>query len=148
MNTNAEDVMPPQAVSGQFSYSVKLDQSNDKTVNMTGFFYSGDDLETCAARLDMFDELLSRQVTRSSIPLMEADLEQRLKGLDQVMEHIKGLQAEREVFKQTEKPTSTQRKQYADSQKVIDQSATNIEAIKKDIERRREAIAAAKAKVA
>ena len=147
-DAGATDVLQKQDVSGQFSFSVKLDQSNDKTINITGFLYAGDDFETCAARVSMFDDLISHQQTRSSIPVMEADLEQRLKGMDNFIEHLRGLQVQREEFTKTTKPTSVQRKQFNDSQQIIDQSATTIEAMKKDIERRREAIAAAKAKVA
>jgi len=135
-------------VAGQFSFSVKLDQSNDKSFNITGFIYAGDDLETSCARISMIDELVSHQITLSSIPVMEADLEQRLRAMDQYVEHLRGLQIQREEFSKTAKPTSLQRKQYADSTQVIEQSTTNIEAMKKDIEKRRDAINTAKSKVA
>jgi hypothetical protein len=145
--TSAETV-PSKDVAGQFSFSVKLDQSNDKTFNITGFIYAGDDLAAANARVDMIDELISRQATRSSIPLMEADLEQRLKNLQNMFEHVNGLQQEREALKNKPKGTwtSLEKKQFIESQKVIDQSATTLDGIKKDLDRRRAAIADAKVK--
>ena len=119
---NAEEVLTPQVVAGQFSFSVKLDQSNDKTINFTGFIYAGDDVEACNARVDLIDQVVTRQITRSSIPLMEADLEQRLKNLDGFMNHVYGLQKEREELKNIpiSKQSSVQKKQFTESQKVID----------------------------
>ena len=147
-DAGSTDVLQKQDVAGQFSFSVKLDQSNDKTINLTGFIYAGDDFETCAARISMFDDLISQQQTRSSIPVMEADLQQRIKGMDDYVNHLKGLQAQREEFSKTLKPTSLQRKQFAESTQMIEQSTTTLDAMRKDIERRRQAITEAKAKVA
>ena len=137
-----------RSVAGQFSFTVKLDQSNDKSFNITGFIYAGDDLEAGNARIDLIDELVSRQITRSSIPVMEADLEQRIKGMDNYVDHLRGLQSQREEFSKNPKPTSLQKKQFAESSQMIDQSTTTLDAMRKDIESRRAAINAAKAKLA
>lgn len=146
-DAGSESAFQKQDVAGQFSFSVKLDQSNDKTLNLTGFLYAGDDHEACAARISMFDDLISQQQTRSSIPIMEADFQQRVKGMDDYVNHLKGLQAQREEFTKTSKPTSLQRKQFAESSQMIEQSTTTLDAMRKDIERRRQAITEAKAKV-
>jgi hypothetical protein len=146
-DAGSSEPLAAQSVAGQFSFTVKLDQSNDKSFNITGFVYAGDDVEAGNARIDMIDALVSRQITRSSIPVMEADLEQRLKAMDHYIDHLKGLQAQREEFSKTSKPTSLQRKQFGESTQIIEQSSTNIEAMKKDIETRRAAIQSAKAKV-
>lgn len=148
--TEQQETIKSKDVAGQFSFSVKLDQSNDKTLNITGFLYAGDTLEECQERIDMFDALVSRQTTRSSIPLMEADLEQRLKHLEGYIKHVQGLQEQRDVLKGKPRTqwSSTEKKQFQDSQEVIDKYATSLQAMQDDIENRRKAIANAKEKVA
>jgi hypothetical protein len=71
---------------GNFSLNATLAGSSGRSVQMAGYIYSDDDIDTLNARLDLYEAVVERQRIKAEIPELEAKREQMLKGLDQARE--------------------------------------------------------------
>jgi chromosome segregation ATPase len=125
-----------QAVMGNFSLSAQL--PNGKTFSVSGYIIDGESFESLNERVDILHDVVDRQRTRAEIPELEAKRDQMIKQLDQMREHMMGLEAKQN-----------------DGRKLTSQeklSLTNISAslskVQEEIDKGSAAIAAAKAQIA
>lgn len=123
------------AVMGNFSLQAVM--PGDKTFSVSGYLFSGESVESLNARVDLLHDVIDRQRTRTEIPKLEAIRDQQIRQLDQMREHMAGLDAR---VSGGGKALTSQEKLAL---KNISESLGKVQA---DIDKGAEAIAEAKAK--
>lgn len=123
------------AVTGNFTLTATLPQG--KSFNVSGYLYDGESLESVNQRVDLLHDVLDRQRTRAELPELEVKLEQSIQRLDDIKMHYAVILKKKDGGK----GLATNEKQALE---VMD---VNVEKHTSDIEKGREAIAAAKAKL-
>lgn len=79
-------------ITGNFSLSAQLAGSSGRSVQFSGYTYADESKEQLDYRLDVLQEVIERQRTRSEIPELEAKREQMVKGLTQAREILTELE--------------------------------------------------------
>lgn len=69
------------AITGQFVLTAALAGSSGRSMNITGYIYDGESIQSLNERLDALQEVIERQRTRAEIPELEAKREQLIKGV-------------------------------------------------------------------
>jgi hypothetical protein len=82
-----------QAITGNYSLQATLAGSSGRSMQVSGYIYDGESKESLDARLDILQEVIERQRTRSEIPELEAKREQMIKGLEQAREVMADLES-------------------------------------------------------
>lgn len=126
-----------QAIQGQFAFTVPLAGASGKSMNITGYIYDGESVQSLNERLDNLMSVIDRQRTKSEIPELEAARDQRIKAMEQAREILTNLEK-----KQQEEGLSSQERMN------LNNLRTNIEAAHKDILKGEDAIREAKQKAA
>lgn len=122
-----------KAILGNFTLTAQL--PNGRSMNVAGYMYEGESLESLNGRLDLMQEAIERQRHRCEIPELEARREQMVQQLDSVRSIIAELEEK-------------QRGAHLSSQEKLNLNTMreNIRKINGDIEKGGVAIAEAKKK--
>lgn len=98
---------PAQSViTGNFELTAQLAGSSGKAMRVSGYIYDGESIESVNARLDLLQEAIDRQRTRSEIPELEAKREQMVRGMEQardVLAEMEGKQKRGESLSSQER---------------------------------------------
>lgn len=130
-------VNPAQnAITGNFNLTAQLASSSGRSIAVAGYIYDGESRESLEARIDLLQEVIERQRTRSEIPELEAKREQMIKGMKQAREVLADLEAKQNGGQSL----SSQERMNIKNMRV------NIAKVNEEIERGAEAIAEAKQK--
>lgn len=123
-----------RAVMGNFSIGAQM--ANGKTFSVSGYLFDGESEESLNRRLDLLHDVTDRQRLRSEIPELEAKRDQMIKQLDQMKEHMQGLE------------TKTKDGKCLTSQEklALKNIGSSLDKIQSDIDKGAVAIAEAKAK--
>ena len=78
------------AITGNFTIQATL--PNGKTMNISGYVYDGESIESVNQRVDLFHDILDRQRTRAEIPELEAKRDQTVAALTQMRDVLTNLQ--------------------------------------------------------
>lgn len=78
------------AITGNFTIQATL--PNGKTMNISGYVYDGESIESVNDRVDLFHDILDRQRVRSEIPELEAKRDQTVAALTQMRDVLTNLQ--------------------------------------------------------
>ena len=78
------------AVTGNFSLQAQL--PNGKSFSVQGYIYDTESIESLTQRIDLLHDVVDRQRLRAEIPELEAKRDQMIKQLDQMKEHMSGLE--------------------------------------------------------
>lgn len=95
--TEQKDDAASNAVMGNFSLQATL--PNGKTFSVSGYLFNGESFESLNARVDLLHDVVDRQRTRAEIPELEAKRDQMIKQLDQMREHMQGLEEKSKTVK-------------------------------------------------
>lgn len=125
-----------QAITGNFSLQAQLAGQSGRSMSVSGYIYDGESKESLDARLDLLQEVIERQRTRSEIPELEAKREQMIKGLEQARE----IMAELETKKNSGTGLSSQERMQLQNMR------TNISKVSEEVVKGTKAIAEAKQK--
>jgi len=123
------------AVTGNFSLQAQL--PNGKTFSVSGYLYDSESLESVNQRVDLMHDVLDRQRLRAEIPELEAKRDQMIKQLDQMRDHMAGLERKKE----------TSGKLSSQEKLSLDNIGQSISKVLEEIEKGGKAIADAKKKV-
>ena len=134
MKSGADAVIDGEMVTGNFTIQAQLPMG--KSITVSGYVYSNNNLDDINKQVDMFHDLIDRQRTRAEIPELEAKLEQRRVALGQMKDALESLSKKQHAGKLS----SAERK-------MVDDMNTSIGRINEDIEKGIEAIAKAKLEV-
>lgn len=81
-----------QAITGTVTLSAALGDATGRSMNIQAYAYDGESKESLEARIDLFQEVIERQKLRCEIPVLEATVEQRVKGLEQARDVLAELE--------------------------------------------------------
>lgn len=124
-----------QAITGNFV--IQGTMPNGKSMNVSGYLYDGESIDSANERIGLFHDMLDHQRTRAEIPELEVKLEGTMRRLEEIRMHYAVMLGKKD---RGEKLTS-QEKQALD---VMD---VNVDKHLADIVKGQQAIADAKAKV-
>ena len=130
----AQENPAQQAITGQFVIQAALAGSSGRSMNVTGYIYDGESIQSLNERLDALQEVIERQRKRSEIPELEAKREQMIKGMNQAREILEDLESRQ---KNGQSLTSQERMNLKNMQ-------TNIAKVLEEIDKGDEAIQEAK----
>ena len=128
-----KDLAEGALTTGNFTIQAQLGNSG-KTMTLSGYIYSHNKKEDISKQIDIYHDVIDRQQRRAEIPELEAKLEQRVRNLHQVKDHMLNLKQKKEKNK---KLSSAEEKQINDLE-------TNVRVLNKDIEDGQQAIKDAK----
>lgn len=123
-----------QNILGTFTLAAQL--PNQRTIQVMGYVFETESLESLNDRLDMFQESIERQRSRCEIPELEAKREQMIRGMEQIKEVLAELNDKQKSSGQL---SSNERLALRNHQ-------LNIKKLSEDIDKGAEAIAEAKRK--
>lgn len=123
------------AVMGNFSLNATM--ADGKTFSVSGYLFDKESFESLNARVDLLHDVVDRQRTRAEIPQLEAVRDQKIRQLDQMREHMNGLD---QRVSGGGKPLTSQEKL------ALKNISESIGKVQEDIDKGAEAIAQAKAK--
>lgn len=126
---------PGRLAIGNFNLTATL--PNGRGIQVAGYVYSDDLPGEVDARLDLCQLAIERQMDRCEIPVLEATVDQRMKGIEQAHEVLNDLETRQ---KNGDKLTSM-------DQQNIRNMRVNIQKQMEDVEKGREEIALRKRKV-
>jgi len=133
--SNDKELNPAgNAITGNFTLQATM--PNGKTMNISGYVYDGESVESLNGRIDILHDVLDRQRTRSEIPELEAKRDQIVTALGQM----------RDVMSQLEKKQLDGAKLTSQEKQTLQNMATSIERAQHDIEKGEKSIADAKLK--
>ena len=135
MTEKQEGTLQGALVTGNFS--IQATMPNGKTINVSGYLYEGESVESVNNRVNLFHDIVDHQRTRSEIPELEARRDQGIQALSQMKDVLAGLEAKQ---KNGGKLTSQEKL-------TIQNMGTNITRVSEDIEKGEKAISDAKKKV-
>lgn len=78
-----------QAVTGNFTLTATLPQG--KSINFSGYMYSGESIESVNQRLDLLSEAMERQRLRAEIPELEMKREHYISQFKAMKGHMQSL---------------------------------------------------------
>lgn len=102
-----------QQITGQFVLQAALAGSSGRSMNITGYIYDGESVESLNERLDQLQEVIERQRTRAEIPELEAKREQMIKGVSNARDVLVALEE-----KQRASSLSTSERQQVGNMRV------------------------------
>lgn len=135
MSKQEEGTLQGALVTGNFS--IQATMPNGKTINVSGYLYEGESVESVNNRVNLFHDIVDFQRTRSEIPELEARRDQGVVALNQMKDVLASLEAKQ---KNGGKLTSQEKL-------TIQNMGTNITRVTEDIEKGEKAIFDAKKKV-
>jgi hypothetical protein len=121
------------------SFTIQAQMPQGKSITMSGYIYSTSSTEAINKQVDLFSDVIDRARTKAEIPELEVKLQQRFVALEQQLSHIEMLQS---------KSKDGAKKLATNEAKMLENLLVSVKAIKKDIEKGKEEIEAAKLKVA
>ena len=83
------------AVTGNYSLQAQL--PNGKTFSVSGYLYNKESIESINQRIDLLHDVVDRQRLRAEIPELEAKRDQMIKQLDQMRDHMAGLERKKDA---------------------------------------------------
>lgn len=83
------------AVTGNFSLSAQM--PDGKSFSVQGYIYDTESMESLNQRVDLLHDVMDRQRLRAEIPALEAKRDQMIKQLDQMREHMAGLEQKKDA---------------------------------------------------
>lgn len=119
------------------NFTIQANMPNGKTLVVSGYIYSHNTLEEINKNIDLYHDVVDRQRAKAEIPELESKLDNRLRSLQQLKDHIQNLKNRRDSGK---KLTPAEAKQ-------IDDLLVNVGVLEKDIADGRVAVVEAKQKV-
>ena len=129
-----KDLAEGALTTGNFTIQAQLGNSG-KNMTISGYIYSHNTKADISKQIDIYHDVVDRQQRRAEIPELEAKLEQRVRNLHQVQDHMTNMKNQKDSGK---KLASAQVKQ-------LEEFEVNVRVLKKDIEDGLQAIADAKA---
>ena len=135
MTKQQEGTLQGALVTGNFS--IQATMPNGKTINVSGYLYEGESVESVNTRVNLFHDIVDHQRTRSEIPELEARRDQGINALKDMKNVLENLEAKQ---KNGAKLTSQEKL-------TIQNLGTNIVRVSEDIEKGELAISEAKKKV-
>lgn len=120
---------------GNFALQAQL--PNGRSINITGYVFENESLESLNERLDLFQDAIERQRNRCEVDTLEAALKQRMKALEDYRDHLTALEKKQKAVGQS--LSSAEKMQ-------LNNANVNINKMLEDIEKGKEAIAEAKEK--
>ena len=81
---------PGRLAVGNFNLTAQL--PNGRSIQVAGYVYSDDSPAEVDARLDLCQLAIERQMDRCEIPVLEATVDQRMKGIEQAREVLADLE--------------------------------------------------------
>ena len=84
------------SITGTVTLTAALGDATGRSMNIQAYVYDGESKESVEGRIDIFQEVIERQKLRCEIPVLEATVEQRLKGLEQAREVLADLEKKRQ----------------------------------------------------
>lgn len=121
-------------ITGNFNLTAQLAGSSGRSMQIAGYIYDHESVESLNARLDVLQEVIERQRARSEIPELEAKREQMVKGLAQAAEVLAELEAKQEtgnISSQERMNLKNMRVNIAKVNEEIDKGAVAIAEAKK-----------------
>lgn len=85
-----------RVIAGTISLNAQLGDATGRSMNMQLYVYSDDTKAEIEKRIDQGQEIVERQKLRCEIPVLEATVDQRLKGLEQAKEVLAELVRKRD----------------------------------------------------
>jgi hypothetical protein len=122
------------AITGNFTIQATL--PNGKTMNISGYVYDGETVESVNDRVDLFHDILDRQRVRSEIPELEAKRDQTVAALGQM----------RDVMANLDKKKSEGVKLTSQEKQTLENLALSVKHAQENIQKGETAIAEAKIK--
>lgn len=122
------------AITGNFTIQATL--PNGKTMNISGYVYDGESIESVNDRVDLFHDILDRQRVRSEIPELEAKRDQTVAALGQM----------RDVMTNLDKKKSEGVKLTSQEKQTLENLALSVKHAQENIQKGETAIAEAKIK--
>ena len=81
------------AVTGNFSLNAQLGANAGKSMVISGYLYDGESIGSVNDRVDAMHTIMDRQRLRAEIPELEAKRDQMIQQMDQMRDHLTGLEA-------------------------------------------------------
>ena len=136
-----------KVVIGQFSFQGQLGSKSGKTLSISGCLVESDDIHDNEKHMDLFHDLLDRQVIRGEIPALEAELEARFRTLRDQKGHLEAITKEVENIRQSGKPKAVIDREIGGKLDVIRNLSVSIEAVTKDVDLGLASVSEAKHKI-
>lgn len=130
-----ESVLTGALVTGNFTITATL--PNGKTMNVSGYLYEGESVESINNRVSLFDDVVDFQRTRSEITELEVKLKQSISRLKDIQMHYSVILAKKERGE----------KLNAQEKGALDVMDINVKKHYEDIEEGKASVLAAKTKV-
>lgn len=83
------------SITGTVTLTAALGDATGRSMNIQAYVYDGESKESVERRIDLFQDVIERQKLRCEIPVLEATVEQRVKGLEQAREVLAELEQRR-----------------------------------------------------
>ena len=136
MNTKSQE-QPLNAALITGNFTITATMPNDKTINVAGYLYEGESIQSVNQRVSLFQDIVDFQRTKAEIPKLEVELDVSIRRIADMQAHYGVLVAKKEKGGKM----SVQEKQALE---VMD---VNVKHHFENVEKGRAAIAEAKAKV-
>ena len=89
MTEQQEGTLQGALVTGNFS--IQATMPNGKTINVSGYLYEGESVESVNTRVNLFHDIVDHQRTRSEIPELEARRDQGINALKDIKNVLENL---------------------------------------------------------
>lgn len=119
------------------NFTLQASMPNGKTLTISSYIYSHNTKDEISKQLDLYHDVIDRQRTKAEIPELELKLEQRIRNLKQIKDHMGNMEA-RQLSGKRLSPAEL---------KQLDDLVVNIKSLEADIDSGTKAIADAKAVV-
>lgn len=123
-------------ITGSFTLTAQM--PNARSIQITGYVYEGESLESLNSRMDLLQAAIERQRIRCEIPELEAKLEQTIEGLAQHKAVLADLEREKQASGKTKLASAKEQQ--------LGNISRNITMLLDQIDKGRAAIAEAKKK--
>ncbi len=125
-----------------YSYGINFDLGNNRGIQVNGSLLMEDDVPTMNGKIDRIMQVLERQRARAEMPTLEAELAQRRRARQQILEQITAHEAKLHAAGRSK--TLVPKQDIAN----LEHLRVNLVKVDLDIEEANEAIAARKKQAA